>query len=903
MGTTVRVERFLQTLPVRRQAAQKTSVKTLAKVKRILQAYALARPHLRLSLRILKAKDRKGDWTYTKSGALSASRLEASFNAAANIFGKKLTSQCDSTASSWSSTGEQIDEAASERLGPSTSINEAYTLEATMAKRDCGRYFLRVFRKHKVHLLISSLDGSVLSNVGHFLSVDSRLVSCTRGTLKHIISSYKSHLRSAISSEENTKIVDPFLCLNIVCPPGSYDANVEPAKDDVLFAESELLLEIVERWFHSIYGKVQTKSSKSSAKTASASKPRGVELLLARREVSTESAHIDFSPVVGSTQFQLRSSPLATPTFDSSVAAPPCSQNNAEISGAISNPFTEPTATDGTQAEASPGLLPSHDRSTHISSEGIGLEPSNADVPARCNRIWKGSMYAEEEDEEEDLEFHHQGRPRSPVDHDLDGEEHLRDVNVSNPWSFARLNAAIRPSGQEKQLHTPGRQSGEVGRSTDPPPDDLPESVDSSLPEKPLPRVHQARSSPEAAYPTPGPFPFPQKARGKRKAGDASGDMLVTPVPSNKKPYKLGALDTWVQKSLGNYNRLDEPPNTPEHRGPPDLPYARDFISARSLPQNGTPLSEIPDASQRPRRKPAARKQQQDRIHKPFISPVNDPNRVWFDTGENPSHKRPQLPRPNKDHQYSAEAPTLILRDNEVEDEGSVVSALAETSTLPIHPDLAITLDYEARKQKASEAHKQVLREQAAAARLINKAQADVPDPLHPQHTTTSPHKNRRAKAIAALHTSNIPSTSPGVDETSIFEPSDPRAYLLRVRQQGEEAPEPPRGKSKRQKTAMLPLETVKEELYIGDLTLIVEDVNVGDVEEDMQESGAWDDYVKAGKAGEAFEKVDVEVPRWEEKLRALVGGMYAVEGEEGESADLDLNLSNILQAHAAGFA
>lgn len=130
----------------------------LAKVKRILQAYALARPHLRLSLKILKAKDRKGDWTYPKSGALSASRLEASFNAATNIFGKKLTSQCESTVSSWSSTGEQVDEATSERLGPSASRDEAYTLEATIAKQDCGTHFLRALKKHKEHLLISLLS-------------------------------------------------------------------------------------------------------------------------------------------------------------------------------------------------------------------------------------------------------------------------------------------------------------------------------------------------------------------------------------------------------------------------------------------------------------------------------------------------------------------------------------------------------------------------------------------------------------------------------------------------------------------------------------------------------------------------------------------------------------------------
>lgn len=141
VGTTVRVENFLRHLPVRRQAAEKISVKMLAKVRKMLQSYALTRPHLRLSLKILKAKDRKGDWTYPKGGALSASRVEASFNAATDIFGKKLTSECQSTVSTWSSAGEQIDEIMSQHSGSSTSRDEAYTLEAIIAKQDCGIFF------------------------------------------------------------------------------------------------------------------------------------------------------------------------------------------------------------------------------------------------------------------------------------------------------------------------------------------------------------------------------------------------------------------------------------------------------------------------------------------------------------------------------------------------------------------------------------------------------------------------------------------------------------------------------------------------------------------------------------------------------------------------------------------
>ena len=702
-------------------------------------------------------------------------------------------------------------------------------------------------------------------------------MSCTRGTLKQIISLYKSHLRSNTASGNNAKIVDPFLCLNIACPLGSYDANVEPAKDDVLFADSELLLGIVERWFHSVYGELQPDSFRPSEKTASTHKPHGIEMLLARTEAPVKSAPLDHFAVVESTL--------------------PASRLEHRVT-----PQTQPSSTtDGNQQEACPGLLPSHDSFAHKSSEESIFEPSSDAIPAENMPGWKGSMYAEDEDEDEDLEKNMQARPRSPMDLNPDGDDHGSDVNASNPWAFAKLNAAMRPSGRNKQLHTPGRQINDVGNSSDPLSDDLQQQMDPTLVGEPSRRVRQARSSPEAAYPSPSPFPFPQKARGKRKADDTSVNASLTPAPSNKERHKRGSLDTWVQKSISSYDELDDSPNTLQaDRGPPDLANPRDFVSARSLPQSGTALSEIPEAPQRPRRKPAPQKKQQGNIDKPFVSPVNDPHRVWFDSGDNPSQKRRQNPRPNHRHHDT----TLTLRDDEIEDDESRIAASAEQSPPPMHPDLAITLDYEARKQKASEAHKKVLREQAAAAKLAAaKAATNAPDPLHPQHTTTSPHKNRQAKAIAALHTSDSipPPTTPSLQEaeTAALEPSDPRAYLLRMHQ---------KGKTRRQKTASLPLETLKEENYIGDLTLMVEDVNVRDVEEDMKESGAWDCYVKSGAVGEAFEDVGAEkIRRWEEKLRELVGEMYAVEnGEgEGERADVcvDMDLSKMLHAHAAGSA
>ena len=143
----MKVGKFLQHLPVRRQAAEKLALKMLPKVKKMLQAYALARPHLRLSLRTLKAKDRKGDWTYPQSGALNASRSEVLLNAATDMFGKKLTSQCELVSSRWSNNGERIDEATNVEMGPNS--GDAYTFKAIIPKHDCGTSLLTAIYKFK----------------------------------------------------------------------------------------------------------------------------------------------------------------------------------------------------------------------------------------------------------------------------------------------------------------------------------------------------------------------------------------------------------------------------------------------------------------------------------------------------------------------------------------------------------------------------------------------------------------------------------------------------------------------------------------------------------------------------------------------------------------------------------
>lgn len=126
-------------------------------------------------------------------------------------------------------------------------------------------------------------DVSSITRAGQYLSIDSRPMSSARGTLKLISGFYKAYLRSSCSMNGGDKLADPFICMNIICPTGSYDANIEPAKDDVLFTDASLVLAIVEAFFKRVYGELQSTSKILPASKASTPRPQGFDVLLARK--------------------------------------------------------------------------------------------------------------------------------------------------------------------------------------------------------------------------------------------------------------------------------------------------------------------------------------------------------------------------------------------------------------------------------------------------------------------------------------------------------------------------------------------------------------------------------------------------------------------------------------------
>jgi DNA mismatch repair ATPase MutL len=110
-----------------------------------------------------------------------------------------------------------------------------------------GHLFFAISKK------LTLLDIPKIRNAAQYISIDGRPVTADRGTVKQIVKLYKQYLQAAHDSSEKLSISRPFLYLQIKCPPESYDVNVEPAKDEVLFFRPTDLLSLLEKLFKTVY--------------------------------------------------------------------------------------------------------------------------------------------------------------------------------------------------------------------------------------------------------------------------------------------------------------------------------------------------------------------------------------------------------------------------------------------------------------------------------------------------------------------------------------------------------------------------------------------------------------------------------------------------------------------------
>ncbi|KAL4935278.1 hypothetical protein BDV06DRAFT_234479 [Aspergillus oleicola] len=220
VGTTVRVSNLFRQIPVRRQTAVKNSKKTILRIRKMIQAYAMARPLVRLAFKVLKAKNESGNWMY-------APGKDATFvDAALKVAGTEVAANC--AIKEW----------------PTAPLNEGESRPA-------------IDSSFKLVALLPELgsDFTKFNNLGQYISVDGRPVSASRGIAQDIAKLYKSYIRSASSRDGlSPTITDPFLCIHILCPDGAYDVNIEPSKDDVLFEDQQTVTSLVENLLRDSYG-------------------------------------------------------------------------------------------------------------------------------------------------------------------------------------------------------------------------------------------------------------------------------------------------------------------------------------------------------------------------------------------------------------------------------------------------------------------------------------------------------------------------------------------------------------------------------------------------------------------------------------------------------------------------
>lgn len=518
VGTTVKITNSIKSNPVRRQVALKHTDQTLKRIKHILQSFAFARPHVRFSLKVLKAKSDKGNWMYAPKVGGNAE------DAAFKIVGAACASQC-----TWSVIEEH-----------------GFTLQAFLPKPDAA--------------------ADKISNVGAFVSVDRRPMAANRGLLKQVVKTFREALKKSDSRFENIK--EPFLFLEVACPEESYDPNVEPAKDDVLFEDPDKVVTAARKLFAAIY------SSPEETRPANAVSQ---DLRAAPQESNSVFVDVEDDFVTSLEQVQ-----------------------PVDLSASLDDRAT---------VSAGPSTSSARD------------DPVANDLPVTVKaRAFRTNMYG---CDEEDLETTDARPSTGRTEADFEELRHAqKDVNVSNPWVMAKLNAS------NKQVDT-----ARLGQAT---------SASHEEPGRPLDKDSSAFASDSLALPTPRassptspamPFHPSDHVPDVRLAHD--GRVVRSSSPSRDR-----LNFTPIQANLGS--GALETPSPSQQRPPPAYNYG---LTPQTSELQGTPLSAIPQARPRGR----GMTQNKAQVNKPFVSPLPDGGsareKVWFDHLEGIEERGRSRPR------------------------------------------------------------------------------------------------------------------------------------------------------------------------------------------------------------------------------------------------------------------
>ncbi|KAF2151985.1 hypothetical protein K461DRAFT_257498, partial [Myriangium duriaei CBS 260.36] len=195
IGTTVRVEQFLTSYPVRKQIALNNKMEMIKGMRAMCQAYAFARHGMRISFSVLKSTKQSERWLF-------ASRTPDTLkDTAMKVVGHPAAAQCQLVEMQY----------------------DTIAMSALLPKPDS--------------------DLSVLTSLGQFVSIDGRPLICSRGIGKTLLDEINKNPGWCKVIDRSSKSI--FVCLKIACSSPKYDINIDSAKDDVLLENPGTILQIL----------------------------------------------------------------------------------------------------------------------------------------------------------------------------------------------------------------------------------------------------------------------------------------------------------------------------------------------------------------------------------------------------------------------------------------------------------------------------------------------------------------------------------------------------------------------------------------------------------------------------------------------------------------------------------
>ena len=354
--------------------------------------------------------------------------------------------------------------------------------------------------------LLTREDVTKACHAEQYCSVDGRPVASEKGLTKELVRAYKNHLRSVLNAAgSESDVTKPFLCLQISCPPDSYDVNVEPAKDEVLFYKSSTVADLFKQMLVEAYGEVQENGQEKSAKGHTKDRTRetgAFDVLLARKPVS---------------ELSFPSQDEHRDLLKSAAEGPNTTSCQSPASPPVTSPITNGARTSSAIRNINSNITTAH-TNMYTVDDGENVSDAGKDPVAIG---------------EDDL-------------HLSDGQ----DESTNNPWTMAKMNTRTA-------AHSTGPSdlsNAEAVRQTSS--NSSPERPQSSSHRAPLRHASQlpspAQSSTEdVPYQNPGP---PFRRRAYRVEGDES-DLSASDTLEPGAPNKSSSLlDTWIQKQNSSQN-------------------------------------------------------------------------------------------------------------------------------------------------------------------------------------------------------------------------------------------------------------------------------------------------------------------------------------------------------------